>query len=111
MGNTNKLYSEILSSYVIIILIVLIMMGIMGVLAIPYYISPITYSNGGAPAGVTYLDAGIILIALVLVGIYLIERKQFEFGLVSVLFVLIVLTILIWDLYGVNDVTNIMHNI
>lgn len=107
MVNPRRIYTEVLNNYVVIILVILMLMGIMGVLAIPYYISPITYSNGGSPSGVGYLILGIILVAVILSSIYLLERRNEEFGGVLLIFGLLILTVLVWELYGYGDISNI----
>lgn len=108
MPSPKRVYSEVLSNYAIIVLIAIILMGIMGILAIPYYVSPITYSNGGSPSGIPYLLLSIILIAMILVSIYLLERRNEEFGGVLLLFVLVILTILVWSLYGISYIKSII---
>ncbi|AWR98245.1 hypothetical protein DFR86_05360 [Acidianus sulfidivorans JP7] len=109
MANPRKVYTEVLSNYITIVLVVLILMGIMGILAIPYYISPITYSNGGSPSGTGYLVLGIILVAMILTSIALLERDNKEFGGALLVFSLIILTIIAWELYGIGDLSNIFR--
>ncbi|EZQ02405.1 MULTISPECIES: hypothetical protein [Acidianus] len=111
MPNPRKLYTQVVSSYVLIILVFLIMLGIMGILAIPYYISPITYSNGGTPAGVGDLILSIMVVAIFLAGVFLLERRQLEFGSLLVVIGLIVITVLVWELYGFGEISNIYHGI
>lgn len=110
MPNPQRTFNQILETYLSIVLLIIMMMGIIGVLAIPYYISPITYSEGG-PSNGGYLVLGVILLAMILAGIYLIERKQTEVGSFAIIFSLIILSILIWELYGISSVNNIIHNI
>ncbi|WP_272585109.1 hypothetical protein [Sulfolobus acidocaldarius] len=43
----RKTYSVVNNVYVIIILVLVMGITILGAIAFPYYISPITYSNGG----------------------------------------------------------------
>ncbi|ARM75688.1 hypothetical protein [Acidianus manzaensis] len=109
MANPRKVYTEVLNNYVTIILVVLLIMGIMGVLAIPYYVSPITYSNGGSPSGVGYLILGIILVTMIISSVVLLERDSKEFGGALLVFSLIILTIIVWELYGLGDVSNIFR--
>ncbi len=111
MANPKRTYSQILNTYVLIVLIIIIMIAIAGVLAVPYYISPITYSNGGSPQATGLLVLGSILIILLLSGIYLIERKQIEMGSFLLLFAVVILTILVWSQYGYSAANNIVHNI
>ncbi|QKQ99592.1 hypothetical protein GWK48_03545 [Metallosphaera tengchongensis] len=110
MVNSQRTLSQILSTYITIILMVILLVGIAGVLAIPYYISPITYSQGG-PSNGGYLVLGLILLGMMLAGVYFLERKQVEIGAFTIIFAVMILSILIWELYGVSNVNNIIHNI
>ncbi|AEB94351.1 MAG: hypothetical protein QXR57_02655 [Metallosphaera sp.] len=110
MVNPQRTLSQILETYVTIVLLVILIVGIAGVLAIPYYISPITYSQGG-PSNGGYLVLGIILVGMLLSGIYLLERKQVEMGSFVIIFAVLILSILVWELYGVSGINNVIHNI
>lgn len=111
MANSRRTYSQVLNTYLVIILIIIMMVAIFGVLAVPYYISPITYFNGGVPQATGLLVLGSILVAMLLAGIYLLERRQIEFGSFLIIFAVMILAILIWEQYGVSSVSNIIHNI
>ena len=110
MVNPQRTLSQILETYVTIILVIILIVVIAGVLAIPYYISPITYSQGG-PTNGGYLVLGVILVGMLLAGTFLLERKQVELGAFTIIFAVVILSIIVWELYGVSSVNNIIHNI
>lgn len=99
-SRSDKVYGSLNNVYVLIVLVVIMVIGILGAIAFPYYISPITYSNGGGPsaAGVAFLVT--ILIAGLLVSTYLLENRNYEMGTAFLIVVLIILMIYVWISYG-----------
>ncbi|AAK41072.1 conserved hypothetical protein [Sulfolobus islandicus Y.G.57.14] len=101
----NRLYNEVINSYVILILIFILIIGILGVIAFPYYISPL--NNGQALNSAGYLALGVIIIIFLLLGVYFMERNEHSLGAMSILISLIILVLAIWSIYGINAVKSI----
>ena len=99
-SRSDKLYGAVNSVYVLIVLVVIMIIGILGAIAFPYYISPITYSNGGAPQATGVAFLATILIAGLLVGTYLLENKNYELGTTFLIIVFIILMAYVWISYG-----------
>ena len=99
-SRADKVYGAVNNIYVLIVLVVIMVIGILGAIAFPYYISPITYSNGGSPqaTGVAFLAS--ILIAGLLLGTYLLESKNYELGITFLITVFIILMAYVWISYG-----------
>ncbi|BCU70492.1 hypothetical protein [Stygiolobus caldivivus] len=97
---SEKTYSSINNAYVLIILIILMGIAILGAIAFPYYISPITYSNGGQPqaGGIAVLAAIIIMGAIA--GVYFIENRNYELGGILLVLALLIIAVYVWVSYG-----------
>ncbi len=100
----DKDYPDIINTYVLIVLIVIMMVSILGALAFPYFISPITYSEGGGVSAVNgalaFFILGILVVASLLLGVYSFEHKNTEFGALLVLLSVLIAMLLVWNLYG-----------
>lgn len=101
---SDKIYSSVNNIYVLIVLIVIVSIGILGAIAFPYYISPITYQNGGSPqaGGIAFLAT--LLIAGLLIGTYLLENKNHELGSIFIIAVLLILMAYVWLTYGATAI-------
>ncbi|BFI75145.1 hypothetical protein [Sulfurisphaera ohwakuensis] len=99
-SKSDKVYSSLNNVYILIILIVIMAIGILGAIAFPYYISPITYSNGGVPqaGGIAFLAT--LLIAGLLIGTYLLENRNHELGATFLIAVLLIIMAYVWIAYG-----------
>ncbi|MFP3345996.1 MAG: hypothetical protein RXR17_00920 [Sulfolobaceae archaeon] len=106
---SEKTYSTLNNAYVLIILIVLMGITILGAIAFPYYISPITYSNGGAPqaGGIAVLAAIIIMGAIA--GVYFIENRNYELGGILLIMSLLIVAVYVWVSYGSNAIKFIFN--
>lgn len=97
-------YPDIISTYTLIILIIVMLVAIFGALAFPYFISPITYSEGGGANAVNgamaFFILGILIVASLLLGVYSFERKNTEFGSLLILLSILIAMLLVWNLYG-----------
>jgi hypothetical protein len=102
----SKYYSQVLSSYTTIVLVLLLIVGIMGVLAFPYYISPL---SSGAFSSAQYLTVGVLVVIILLTGMFLMERKQNDLASFAIITAMIIITIMVWNLYGVQMVNSIFH--
>ncbi len=102
----SKFYSQVISSYTTIVLVLLLLVGIMGVIAFPYYISPL---SSGAFSSAQYLTVGVIVIIIILTSILLMERKQNDLASFAIITAMIILTIMVWNIYGVQMVNSIFH--
>ena len=101
----SRLYSEVINSYVILILIFILLVGILGVIAFPYYVSPL--NNGQAINTAGYLALGILIVIFILIGVYFIDRNEHNLGAMTILISLIILVLVIWSVYGFNAVKSI----
>ncbi len=79
--------------------------GILGVIAFPYYISPL--NNGQALNTAGYLALGILVVIFLLLGIYFIDRNEYNLGAMTILISLIILVLVVWSIYGFNTVKSI----
>ncbi|WP_230937967.1 hypothetical protein [Sulfolobus acidocaldarius] len=96
----RKTYSVVNNVYVIIILVLVMGITILGAIAFPYYISPITYSNGGtAQAGGIAVLAALIILGLIL-GVYFVENKNYDIGTPILILMLVIIVIYVWLAYG-----------
>jgi hypothetical protein len=104
---TQKTYLQVIGVYSLIILIVVLGFTLLSVLAFPYYISPLTYRNGGQPQGEALMVLFGTLSVIMLIGVSLLERGPSEWGYALILVSLIFGALILWDLYGFSAIRQV----
>lgn len=108
-SKSDKVYVSINSIYVLIILIIIMAIGILGAIAFPYYISPITYSNGGQPQAGGIMILSLILIVSLLVSAYFLENRNYEISAFFLIIVLVAVMAYVWISYGYTAIKFIFN--
>ncbi|WP_126449858.1 hypothetical protein [Sulfodiicoccus acidiphilus] len=98
-----RLYVQSISALVVFVTVVVVAFAILGIIAFPYYISPLVSGAEKAGSG-GFLALFIIMLMLMTGGVYLLERRQVEWGYALIIAVLVISVLSIWALYGVNTV-------
>ncbi|MEM1626639.1 MAG: hypothetical protein QXV69_05075 [Sulfolobaceae archaeon] len=111
VSKIEKDYINILNSYLIIVLIVVVGIGILGAIALPYYLSPITRSQGylAINSNLIYFIPSLIAILLLLWGVSILEEKETNIGLGIILFSIIIILIIVWSINGISSVKVIFN--
>jgi len=106
---SEKTFSIINNVYTVIILIIIMGVAILGAIAFPYYVSPITYSNGGSPQGASIAVLASLIIMGLIIGVYFVENKNYEVGGLVLVFTLIIIAMYVWVAYGASAVKFIFN--
>ncbi|BCU68559.1 hypothetical protein HS7_19960 [Sulfolobales archaeon HS-7] len=98
----QKDFYQIVSSYPVVIVMLILAIGFIAILAIPYYVSPLTYENGGHPSGINYLVLLAMIFVLIVSGIYLMDHGNATWGFSMIIVGLLFGVMLIWLIYGAS---------
>jgi len=111
LPKTEKDYSNVLNTYLLIILIIIIGIGTLGAIAFPYYLSPIPRSQGyvAINSNLIYFIPSFIAILLLLWGVNILEGRETGIGLGIILFAVIIILIIVWSINGISSVKVIFN--
>jgi len=98
-----RLYVQSISALTVLIVVIVLAFTLLGIIAFPYYISPIV---GGAEksGSAGFLLLLLFMLALMVGGVYFLEKQQLEWGYALIIAVLVISVLSVWALYGAATV-------